>query len=388
MPTARQTDDNGFIIIADNPISRAGIFQYLGSSIDPMANPNEIYNVLRPESELADPECINSFKLIPIVDDHTMIGTNYTPAEEKGVHGSTGENVRFENNVLFSNLKIFSDTLAKLIESGKRHLSLGYKCVYEKASGVFNGQSYDYIQRNLRGNHLALVDQSRCDVLVLDTKECFDYADVKIELKKYSATSQEPQMTITAEQLKTTLDEALKPIKARLDAFDAAEEEKKKDAEKESADKKAADEAAEKEKTDKEAADKKAKDESETEAEKEKAKGMDAAEVKKLNDKIEALEKDGMKTIMTQIGARDKLVARLTPHIGTFDAKEKTLGEVAKYGVEKLQLKCAEGQEIAALDGFLHNRPNPLEQKTVSMDGKTQASEGGAVHKYLKAVKQ
>jgi len=366
MPTARQTDDNGFIIIADNPISRAGIFQYLGSSIDPMANPNEIYNVLRPESELADPECINSFKLIPIVDDHTMIGTNYTPAEEKGVHGSTGENVRFENNVLFSNLKIF----------------------YEKASGVFNGQSYDYIQRNLRGNHLALVDQSRCDVLVLDTKECFDYADVKIELKKYSATSQEPQMTITAEQLKTTLDEALKPIKARLDAFDAAEEEKKKDAEKESADKKAADEAAEKEKTDKEAADKKAKDESETEAEKEKAKGMDAAEVKKLNDKIEALEKDGMKTIMTQIGARDKLVARLTPHIGTFDAKEKTLGEVAKYGVEKLQLKCAEGQEIAALDGFLHNRPNPLEQKTVSMDGKTQASEGGAVHKYLKAVKQ
>lgn len=377
-------DDNGFIMIADNPISRSGIFQYLGASIDSNAIPDKIYNVYRPDSELADPACIDSFKLIPIVDDHTMVGANYTPAEEKGVHGSTGENVRFENNVLFSNLKIFSDTLANLIEQGKRHLSLGYKCVYEKSQGFFNNQSYDYIQRNLRGNHLALVDQSRCDVLVLDRKECFDYADINIDLKNISTSSQEPNMSITQEQLKATLDEALKPLNAKITAMDADMEAMKKD--KESEDKKAADVAAEeKTKAELEAADKKAKDDAESEKA-DKAKGMDAAELKSVKDQLEAIKKDGVKTMITEIGARDNLVTRLSPHIGTFDAKEKTLGEVAKYGVEKLGLKCIEGQEMAALDGFLHNRPNPNEQKVISMDGK-QASEGGAVAKYIKAGK-
>lgn len=369
-------------MIADNPISRSGIFQYMGSSLDPLADPNKIYNVLRPESELSDPACIDSFKLIPIVDDHTMVGANYTPAEEKGVHGSTGENVFFQNNVLFSNLKIFSDTLAQLIEQGKRHLSLGYKCVYEKTSGFFNGQPYDYIQRNLRGNHLALVDESRCDVLVLDRKECFDYADINIDLKNLSTPSQEPQMT--PEQLKAALDEALKPINTKVAAMDAAMEEMKTD--KAAADKKAADDAeAEKMKTDKEAADKKALDDAEAEKA-DKTKGMDAAELKSVKDQLEAIKKDGVKTMIIEIGARDNLVSRLAPHIGTFDAKEKTLGEVAEYGVEKLGLKCVEGQEMATLDGFLHNRPNPNEQKVISMDGK-KASDGGAVAKYIKAGK-
>ena len=75
--TARVEDINGYITIEKNPISRSGVFQYLGRSIG-APEPDKIYNVYRPAEEFT-PETIDSFKLLPIVDDHTMLGP-----QEKG----------------------------------------------------------------------------------------------------------------------------------------------------------------------------------------------------------------------------------------------------------------------------------------------------------------
>ena len=138
---------NSFIEIKANPISKVGVFSYSGRAIG-ADDPDKIYNVYRPEEELNNQETIDSFKLIPFVDDHTMLGGQYTPAEEKGVHGVLGEEVSFKDGYLLANLKIFSNKVRDLINSGKKELSAGYRCVYEKASGVWNGKSYDYIQRN------------------------------------------------------------------------------------------------------------------------------------------------------------------------------------------------------------------------------------------------
>jgi hypothetical protein len=47
-------------------------------------------------------------------------------------------------------------------EAGKRELSAGYTCDIEWTSGTLDdGTEYDAIQRNIRGNHLALVDRGR-----------------------------------------------------------------------------------------------------------------------------------------------------------------------------------------------------------------------------------
>jgi mutator protein MutT len=99
--TARKEDLNGYITVEKNPISRSGVFQYLGRSIG-APEPDKIYNVYRPAEEFT-PETVESFKLLPIVNDHTMLGPQeqgFVPAEEKGVHGTTGEDVVFENGVL------------------------------------------------------------------------------------------------------------------------------------------------------------------------------------------------------------------------------------------------------------------------------------------------
>ena len=170
--TKRQKDINGWFEVKDNPISKVGVFDYSGAQIG-AANPNRIYRVYRPAEELADPATIESFKLLPIVDDHTMLGNpneGMTPAEDKGVAGVIGEEVYFKHPYLLANIKVFSETLRQKIEAGKIDLSGGYRCFYEFTPGIFEGEPYDAIQRQPRGNHLALVDEGRMgsDVVVLD----------------------------------------------------------------------------------------------------------------------------------------------------------------------------------------------------------------------------
>jgi hypothetical protein len=87
-----EKDRNGFKEIKDNPLSKVGVFPYLGKEIPGAPDPTAIYYVYRPEEELAHPDCINSFKLLPWVDEHTLLGDlpGAVPAEQKGVHGVIG----------------------------------------------------------------------------------------------------------------------------------------------------------------------------------------------------------------------------------------------------------------------------------------------------------
>jgi hypothetical protein len=370
--TKRISDLNGWFEVKDNPLSKVGVFPYLGSTIG-ADEPDRIYNVYRPEEELSSPECLDSFKLVPLIDDHEMLGSSaegLTPAEEYGVHGVIGESVKFENGTLMANLKIFSDRLAQLIQDGKKELSCGYRCVYEMVSGTFNGKPYDAVQRNIRGNHLALVSEGRMGPSVavldhfkftLDSKELQKMTDKKVDDKGGAPTLESLDARLTA--LDTAIAKIAKAVTAKDEnlvnpndkgtAIDEEEEMKKKEA----ADKAAKDAAEEEEKKKKEAEDKK---------------GMDAKLAQAL-DKISALEKNGMKALMGEIAKRDALASSLSNHIGAFDHADKTYDEVAQYGVEKLGIKCDKGQEAAVLNGFLHNRTT--DSGHVTLDSKVA---GGA----------
>lgn len=49
----RTTDINGFQLVEGNPITKEGVFQYLGSEIaNSDAEPNTIYKVYRPADEI------------------------------------------------------------------------------------------------------------------------------------------------------------------------------------------------------------------------------------------------------------------------------------------------------------------------------------------------
>lgn len=367
--SGRIYDTNGWAEIKDNPISKVGVFEYSGAQIghDDL-DPDRIYKVYRPEEELSNDETINSFRLVPWTDDHEMLGNDdgLTPAEKKGVHGVVGENVHFEDGYLKANLKVFSNELAQLIDEGKKELSIGYRCLYEKQPGVYNGESYDFIQRNIRGNHLALVEEGRAghDVAVLDHfKFTFDTKGLvmpdNMNKEKEDAASEGEVMTL--EQCTAAIKELMSMMKKRSEDEENPESKEKVrhegDAEgkyKEFVNKAEvteddAEEDKEKEKEDMS----EDEDYSKSEGEKEKSGGMDA-KLKAMSLELKAL-RSGMdaKAIFKEISRRNELAERLSQHVGTFDHSQSTFDEVAKYGVKKLGLKCKPGHEESVLEGYL-----------------------------------
>lgn len=376
--TARTEDINGYIEVRDNPISKVGVFPYSGKQIDlPDLEPDRIYNVFRSEEELSDIETLESFQLLPLVDDHEMLGKGATPAERKGIHGVIGQDVRYENGMLLANLKIFSEKLAQLIKNGKKELSIGYRCLYDFASGVYNGQPYEIVQRKIRGNHLALVAEGRAgpEVAVLDyfkftfdNKEFFKMADnEKTTTEKKVGDS--PALTLESVMEKI---EALEKIISDMKAAKATDEEGDKEpvldgeAEKE--------EGIDNDDTSNKDVDQKKPGVGDSE------KNTMDAQIKNLTKELAMLKKDrgvDMEKVYADIASRDKLAKDLASVIGTFDHALKTTQAVAEYGVKKLGLDTPKGQELTAVTSYLAARKSvSTATKRVAMDAKDAANSG------------
>lgn len=372
-PSARIKDINGWYEVKKNPLSKAGVFPYLGKSIDPDGSmglrPDAIYQVLRSPEELADPECIQSFKLLPWVLGHTVLGpeqSGYTPPEVKGVHGVTGENVFFEDGTLYGNIKWFSDSLENNLEADIKGLSLGYRCKYEISSGVYDGKSYDVVQRRIRGNHLALVPEGRMghEVAVLDhLNVTFDAKDIVMaeEVKKDAETGAKKEMTLS--EITAKLEEIVPEVQ-KLMGFMAQL--------------KPLEEKEHGEKLDGVGTDEEAKKDGEAKKDepKKEGTGMDAAE------QTLALKREVMKSVISEVSQRNALAEKLSSFVGAFDHAEKTLSEVAAYGIEKLGIKCEKGQEMAFLQGFLHSR-SPKEAVGYGLDSAAKSSQDDEVAAYI-----
>lgn len=390
--SSRSFDINGYVEIKGNPISKVGVFAYSGMQISEELEPDKIYYVYRPAEELSDPETIESFRLIPFTDDHTMLGATedgLTAPEDKGVHGVTGEDVYFEDNYLKSNIKVFSEELWRKIESGeKKELSIGYRCLYDIQPGVFNGQRYDAVQRKIRGNHIALVDEGRSgkDVAVLDQ---FKFTLDSAELKKMADENQKEvvkdEEEVSRENLRSLVKDIVKELLAEKTADEDVDEKKPGTGDEDEGEVKKADASDEDlDETKKESQDEDDVDaEDEDEGEVKKANAMDA-KIKQLNTKIARLEKDGMKSIFAKVAARDKLAKSLEPHIGVFDHSQMDANEVAIYGAKKLGLHAAKGQEEAMLSGWLAGRS---QTQFVKFGGDSANSKGSnSVDEFLNSL--
>ncbi|MBP5789221.1 MAG: DUF2213 domain-containing protein [Neisseriaceae bacterium] len=172
---AKKIDTNGYWYIKHNPISKEGVFPYLGHTISDECEPNKIYKVYRPASTLKDSVETWDNPPKPFIDDHEMLGEGFTAIDDRPVQGII-YNPSFEDGVLYADIAVYSEDLKSNIENGKKELSLGYFCKYKKERGVFKGEVYDYVQYDMVGNHIALVDAGRCgsDVKVFDHKCTMD----------------------------------------------------------------------------------------------------------------------------------------------------------------------------------------------------------------------
>lgn len=346
--TMDKNDINGWLEVRDNPISKVGVYQYWGRQIPGAPDPDAIYNVYRSAEELSSQETIDSMKLLPWIDDHTMLGeaAGGIPAEQKGVHGILGEDIYFSDDTMYGNLKLFSSSQAGKVGAGKRELSLGYRCRYEYEPGTWNGEAYDYVQRNIRGNHIASVREGRMGPLVA-VMDSFDITfdeglNMADEEKKVVPAGDADEGATTAGAMTVaeaiSAIEALAPLLAKLKGLSLGDTAPEVVTE-------AKEEVAEV---------------GDTEVEKDdKEKPVVAAAAMDHND------------VFKMIADRDRLVKSLTPFVGVFDHAEMTPAQVAAYGVRKLGLTAPKGQERAAIMGYIagHGK-RPVAKQTVAMDAR------------------
>ena len=168
---AKTVDSNSFETVKNNKLSNAGVYWYSGRMIGfPDLKPDKLYPVLRPPEELE--KAASTFEGVPFIIDHEMLGKDATPYDARPASG-TVINVHYKDGSIWGDLKIWSERMKQKIFDGIKELSLGYKSTYERKMGKWNGQIYEFIQKNLRGNHLALVKNGRMgsDVRVMDKSE-------------------------------------------------------------------------------------------------------------------------------------------------------------------------------------------------------------------------
>lgn len=358
MDSAQRVDGNGWIEIKDNPLSRVGVFEYFGKQVHPDLPPDEVFKVFHPPEELSDPATIESFKLVPWVAGHTMLGrVGNMQAEDKGIGGVTGEQIYFKDGVLYGNLKMFSKSHADLVnQKGFKELSLGYTSTCEYAPGVYDGEEYQYVRRNFRGNHLATVPEGRMGkiVSVLDslTQEKGIIMDEKVELPDLSKLSIE-QLVELVKAIAPKIQEAGKLAQLLGGETEVKEEVK---AEGDELEVKAEDE-------DEVKTEVKTEDEDEVE---EKVKVTDEDD----EEKRIAVEDAAMKRAFKALSNRDALARKAGAVVGVFDASNMTERECAAYVLKKVGLSAAKGHEVTAANAYLAgvNKSKPAHRVT-TMDG-------------------
>lgn len=212
----REKDANGFLHVKNCHCTKVQIAQYLGCEISKDLIADKVYNVFRPEEELNKAETIQSLNGVPLQLEHHD-DTAEKPAQYTRI-GATGTDAVFEYPYLSNSLHFFNQKAIDLIESGEKcELSIGYDCEIHKEAGEFEGVPYDFVQRNIKIQHVALVECGRAgaDVKVSDSKEIILNSE-KTEVKQMD---KEKLLQLINELVKAGASE--EEIKAKIDELTA-----------------------------------------------------------------------------------------------------------------------------------------------------------------------
>ena len=218
----REKDANGFLHVKNCHCTKVQIAQYLGCEISKDLIADKVYNVFRPEEELKKAETIQSLNGVPLQLEHHD-DTAEKPAQYTRI-GATGTDAVFEYPYLSNSLHFFNQKAIDLIESGEKcELSIGYDCEIHKEAGEFEGVPYDFVQRNIKIQHVALVECGRAgaDVKVSDSKEII----LNSEKNEVKQMDKEKLLQLINELVKAGATE--EEIKAKIDEItsDACEDE-------------------------------------------------------------------------------------------------------------------------------------------------------------------
>lgn len=184
-------------------VTNVGVFKYLnkdGTTQSELRLPEDVFAY----------DSLESLKLKPVTNDHPLepvtaaniskyqkgsLGNNpSSTTQQRSYDGFTPPEKITDGYYVAIDMVINDSATVADIQSGKRALSCGYTCDLEKAppGAVWCGIPYDYIQRNIKYNHVAVVDKARAGdaaKIRLDSAEAGGAYSVYIEPSTKEASS-------------------------------------------------------------------------------------------------------------------------------------------------------------------------------------------------------
>lgn len=160
----REITPEGFMKVPGR-VARTGIQEYLAGELGLDGDPSRIVRVYRPEDEVFSPSSLSSYNGVDITDDHPPELVNSENFKTVTVGNVLGSGSR-DGDFVVAPMLIKAKEAINKIESGKAELSAGYTAEYVQENGVTDeGVDYEFIQRDIRINHVALVDKARAGAM-------------------------------------------------------------------------------------------------------------------------------------------------------------------------------------------------------------------------------
>lgn len=195
----RKTQD-GYLVTTARSV-RTGIQLYRGSEVGKADM--DIVRVYRPEEEVFAADSLQSFSHAPVTMDHpaeAVTGDNWRALAV----GEVSTAAKRDGEWVALPLILKDAAAISAVEAGKRELSAGYTCTLDWTPGIAqDGQVYDAVQRQIRINHLAVVDRARAgsQARIGDGADIWGVSPVLPQDGKERPMGDKPLKTVTVDGL-------------------------------------------------------------------------------------------------------------------------------------------------------------------------------------------
>lgn len=201
-------------------IARTGVQMYTDAD-------GSVRREYRPETEVASPESLASFAGKAITLEHPPVLLDSANTKDYQI-GFSGTEVVYDNGFVRAVMTITDqDAIERIMRGDAKEVSAGYRVNYEANAGVTDsGENYDGIQKEISGNHIAVVRRGRAGPQVKLHLDRLDAADPSLitPIEEPSVTA---KVNFDGAEFEVTESVALAITKEREDAKMSYEDMKK-----------------------------------------------------------------------------------------------------------------------------------------------------------------
>jgi hypothetical protein len=202
-------------------IARTGVQMYTDAD-------GSIRREYRPEGEVASPESLASFAGKAITLEHPPVLLDSANTKDYQV-GFSGTEVVYDDGFVRAVMTITDkDAIERIMRGDAKEVSAGYRVNYDATPGVTDsGENYDGIQKEISGNHIAVVRRGRAGPQVKLHLDRLDAADPSL-ITPIEEPSMTAKVNFDGAEFEVSESVALAITKEREDAKMSYEDMKKK----------------------------------------------------------------------------------------------------------------------------------------------------------------